>query len=100
MRIIIRNNFLDVFDWKALQSHFSALPKTTAPAGFQCPTCTNPIFPSEKDASPLADFLRKKLREAPWARVGLGLPLIEEEEEEPSKDYNWVRFLMIIQKMS
>ena len=34
------------------------------------------IFPPEKQISPVADQLRKLLASAPWARVGLGLPVV------------------------
>jgi len=71
-----------VFDWNALNSHFAKLPPTTAPAGYKCPITGDPLFPAENQAGPVAEALREKLRQAPWARVGLGLPLIEEENEE------------------
>jgi len=77
-----------VFDWNTLNNHFSQLPPTTAPAGFKCPICSAGIFPAENQAGPVAEALREKLRLAPWARVGLGLPLIEEENEETENNNN------------
>jgi hypothetical protein len=77
-----------VFDWNALNNHFAQLPPTTAPAGFKCPICSAGIFPAENQAGPVAEALREKLRLAPWARVGLGLPLIEEENEESENNNN------------
>ena len=34
------------------------------------------MFPPENQISPVADQLRKMLASAPWARVGLGLPVV------------------------
>lgn len=34
------------------------------------------MFPPEKQVSPVADQLRQMLANAPWARVGLGLPVV------------------------
>ena len=34
------------------------------------------MFPPEKQVSPVADQLRQILASAPWARVGLGLPVV------------------------
>ena len=34
------------------------------------------MFPPEKQVSPVADQLRQMLASAPWARVGLGLPVV------------------------
>jgi len=71
-----------VFDWNALNQKFKELPPTTAPAGYKCPVCGGPVFPSDNQAGPVADALREKLKTASWARVGLGLPLIPEVDEE------------------
>jgi len=71
-----------VFDWDALNKHFKSLPATTAPAGYKCPNCSAGVFPAENQAGPVADALREKLKTASWARVGLGLPLIPEGDEE------------------
>lgn len=66
----------DVFHWGCLNSFAASLPTNTAPAGYTCPNCKSAIFPPEKQVSPVADQLRKLLASAPWARVGLGLPVI------------------------
>uniref|UniRef100_A0ABM5F3C1 Zinc finger protein-like 1 n=1 Tax=Pogona vitticeps TaxID=103695 RepID=A0ABM5F3C1_9SAUR len=58
----------------------SQLPKNTAPAGYQCPSCQGPIFPPANLVSPVASVLREKLSTVNWARAGLGLPLIDEIE--------------------
>ena len=34
------------------------------------------VFPPENQISPVADQLRQMLTNAPWARVGLGLPVV------------------------
>ncbi|KAM3601274.1 uncharacterized protein V6R79_010146 [Siganus canaliculatus] len=68
----------DVFHWSCLNNLASRLPLHTAPAGYQCPVCQGPVFPSSNLASPIADVLREQLSSVNWARAGLGLPLIEE----------------------
>ena len=52
----------DVFDWNALNAKFKELPQTTAPAGYKCPTCSGPVFPADKQAGPVVDALREKLK--------------------------------------
>lgn len=39
-------------------------------------TFQSSVFPPEKQVSPVADQLRQMLANAPWARVGLGLPVV------------------------
>jgi len=77
-----------VFDWPALSQKFSEYPANTAPGGFLCPVCSGPVFPSENQAGPVAEALRERLKQASWARVGLGLPLIPELEEEKENNNN------------
>lgn len=48
----------------------------TAPAGYVCPSCSSGIFPASNLVSPVADVLRSVLTNRPWAREGLGLPLL------------------------
>lgn len=67
---------LDVFHWACAESKYRALPRTTAPAGYQCPSCASPVFPPSNLVSPVADVLREKLAGVNWARAGLGLPLV------------------------
>ncbi|NXQ61455.1 ZFPL1 protein, partial [Anthoscopus minutus] len=71
----------DVFHWPCLAGWARALPPRTAPAGHRCPQCGGPLFPPHNLEGPVADALRARLRTAPWARPGLGLPLIEDSEE-------------------
>ncbi|XP_044115567.1 zinc finger protein-like 1 [Neovison vison] len=68
----------DLFHWACLNERAAQLPRNTAPAGYQCPTCSGPIFPSNNLAGPVASALREKLATVNWARAGLGLPLIDE----------------------
>lgn len=73
----------DVFHWPCLAAWARALPPRTAPAGFRCPSCRGPLFPPPNLEGPLANALRARLAEAPWARPGLGLPLIEGADPDP-----------------
>ncbi|KAK2170682.1 hypothetical protein LSH36_1g12074 [Paralvinella palmiformis] len=68
----------DVFHWSCLDHYARQLPPNTAPAGYTCPICKSGIFPAHNVVSPVADVLRQILIKVNWARVGLGLPLIEE----------------------
>ncbi|XP_078238198.1 zinc finger protein-like 1 [Pogona vitticeps] len=70
----------NLFHWSCLNETASQLPKNTAPAGYQCPSCQGPIFPPANLVSPVASVLREKLSTVNWARAGLGLPLIDEIE--------------------
>uniref|UniRef100_A0ABM5F500 Zinc finger protein-like 1 n=1 Tax=Pogona vitticeps TaxID=103695 RepID=A0ABM5F500_9SAUR len=70
----------DLFHWSCLNEMASQLPKNTAPAGYQCPSCQGPVFPPANLVSPVASVLREKLSTVNWARAGLGLPLIDEME--------------------
>ncbi|XP_019501130.1 PREDICTED: zinc finger protein-like 1 isoform X2 [Hipposideros armiger] len=68
----------DLFHWACLNERAAQLPQNTAPAGYQCPSCSGPIFPPANLAGPVASALREKLATVNWARAGLGLPLIDE----------------------
>ncbi|XP_048369956.1 zinc finger protein-like 1 [Sphaerodactylus townsendi] len=70
----------DLFHWSCLNEMANQLPSNTAPAGYQCPSCKAPIFPSANLVSPVASVLREKLSTVNWARAGLGLPLIDEAD--------------------
>ncbi|XP_042296460.1 zinc finger protein-like 1 [Sceloporus undulatus] len=70
----------DLFHWSCLNEMVSQLPKNTAPAGYQCPSCQGPLFPPANLVSPVASALQDKLSTVNWARSGLGLPLIDETE--------------------
>ncbi|XP_073207990.1 zinc finger protein-like 1 isoform X2 [Lepidochelys kempii] len=89
----------DLFHWSCLNEMANQLPKNTAPAGYQCPSCKGPIFPPANLVSPVASVLQEKLSTVNWARAGLGLPLIDEadtiqETESPdTTDYtDWSSF--------
>ncbi|XP_065510187.1 zinc finger protein-like 1 isoform X3 [Caloenas nicobarica] len=73
----------DVFHWGCLSSRARALPPRTAPAGHRCPTCGGPVFPPPNLEGPVAAALRRRLRCAPWARPGLGLPAIPDPGPDP-----------------
>lgn len=66
----------DVFHQKCLDVYCRQYPINTAPAGYACPTCSSGIFPAPNLVSPVADVLRTILTNRPWAREGLGLPLL------------------------
>lgn len=66
----------DVFHWHCLDQYAKQLPATIAPAGYTCPTCNSPIFPSSNLVSPVADILCQKFETVNWGRIGLGLPLV------------------------
>ncbi|XP_054426590.1 zinc finger protein-like 1 isoform X1 [Pteronotus mesoamericanus] len=88
----------DLFHWACLNERAAQLPRNTAPAGYQCPSCNGPIFPPSNLVGPVASVLREKLTTVNWARAGLGLPLIDEvvspEPESPnSSDFSdWSSF--------
>uniref|UniRef100_A0A1B6DE59 Zinc finger protein-like 1 homolog n=3 Tax=Clastoptera arizonana TaxID=38151 RepID=A0A1B6DE59_9HEMI len=76
---VVRLTCYHVFHWNCLDHYARKLPSTTAPAGYKCPTCQEPLFPKTNLVSPVGDVLRQKLAGVNWARVGLGLPLLSEE---------------------
>lgn len=80
-RVVFLMSFLfhgseDLFHWACINERAAQLPRNTAPAGYQCPSCNGPIFPSANLAGPVASALREKLATVNWARAGLGLPLV------------------------
>ncbi|XP_013171061.1 PREDICTED: zinc finger protein-like 1 homolog [Papilio xuthus] len=77
----IRLTCYHVFHWECAESRYRALPRTTAPAGYQCPSCATPVFPPPNLVSPVADVLREKLAGVNWARAGLGLPLLSDDQD-------------------
>ncbi|GBP70054.1 Zinc finger protein-like 1 [Eumeta japonica] len=77
----IRLTCYHVFHWACAEGRYRALPHTTAPAGYQCPSCATPVFPPPNLVSPVADVLRVKLAGVNWARAGLGLPLLSEDQD-------------------
>ncbi|CAH1163680.1 unnamed protein product [Phaedon cochleariae] len=77
----IRLSCYHVFHWSCLDHFSRQLPPTTAPRGYTCPSCKNPLFPPPNLISLVADVLREKLAGVNWARAGLGLPLLSEDRE-------------------
>ena len=82
-----------VFHWECMVKKYSALSTNTAPAGYTCHTCQEPLFPPKHQAGPVVDALKSALSGEKWAREGLGLPLLELErnkaaleESKPEKD--------------
>ncbi|XP_074644056.1 zinc finger protein-like 1 isoform X2 [Tubulanus polymorphus] len=71
----------DIFHWDCINNYAKKLPKNTAPAGYQCPVCKSGLFPSVNQVSPVAESLRTLLSQVNWARAGLGLPLLIDEQE-------------------
>ncbi|KAF6107195.1 zinc finger protein like 1 [Phyllostomus discolor] len=78
----------DLFHWACLNERAAQLPRNTAPAGYQCPSCNGPIFPPSNLVGPVASVLREKLTTVNWARAGLGLPLIDEAVSPESEPLN------------
>lgn len=70
------NRISDLFHWHCFNAWALSLPPNTAPAGYRCPLCNEAVFPPPNQTSPTVDKLRDILKEASWARVGLGFPLV------------------------
>ena len=72
-----------LFHWSCLDNYCRSLPPDTAPAGYLCPVpgCGCQIFPPDNLVSPVADKLRSVLQDVNWARAGLGLPLLSDNQE-------------------
>ncbi|XP_037089967.1 zinc finger protein-like 1 homolog [Pollicipes pollicipes] len=73
----VRLTCYHVFHWSCLNELALELPANTAPAGYRCPACEEPLFPPANLVSPVADVLRAALHQVNWARAGLGLPLLD-----------------------
>lgn len=86
----------DLFHWTCVNEMALRLPTNTAPAGYQCPSCSGPIFPPANLVSPVASVLKERLSTVNWARAGLGLPLIEEgdslRDQDSLDDTDWSSF--------
>ena len=68
-----------VFHAACMDKYYSTLPHNTAPAGFVCNTCSEPLFPPRHQGGPVSEALRSYLNNKTWAREGLGLPLFENQ---------------------
>ncbi|VDN49597.1 unnamed protein product, partial [Dibothriocephalus latus] len=67
----VRLMCLDIFHWQCLDKYASELPSTTAPAGYECPLCSQSIIPLSNQGGPLAEALRAKLSTAKWMKPNL-----------------------------
>ncbi len=76
---------LDIFHLDCLNRYANELPSNTAPAGYTCPTCNRPLFPSSTASSPVAVCLQRTLSDVSWARIGLGMPLIDSTDNSYSE---------------
>lgn len=63
-----------------LNGYANELPSNTAPAGYTCPTCHRSLFPSSTATGPVAVTLQRTLSQVSWARIGLGMPLIDSND--------------------
>uniref|UniRef100_L7M8B6 Zinc finger protein-like 1 homolog n=1 Tax=Rhipicephalus pulchellus TaxID=72859 RepID=L7M8B6_RHIPC len=63
-----------VFHWACLDEHCKRMPKTTAPAGYGCPSCGSAIVPAINIESPVADALNVLLKSASWANASPSMP--------------------------
>ncbi|CAG2172329.1 unnamed protein product, partial [Oppiella nova] len=71
----------DIYHVSCLNRLANELPPNTAPAGYTCPSCHKPIFPAQAVAnSPVVSALRRTLADEGWARIGLGMPLIDSSD--------------------
>ncbi|CDI97503.1 zinc finger protein 1 [Echinococcus multilocularis] len=64
----IRLLCLDIFHWRCLDNYASQLPATTAPAGYECPSCSMCIIPLTNQGGPVAEALRQKILSSKWAK--------------------------------
>lgn len=70
-----------VFHWACLDDHCKRMPKTTAPAGYGCPSCGSAIVPAINIESPVADALNMLLKSASWANAGPSIPEITQQKQ-------------------
>ena len=82
---LFSNHLPDIYHLSCLNTFANGLPPNTAPAGYTCPTCHKPIFPATASNSPVANNLRQILAEENWARIGLGMPLIQTNDNSYSE---------------
>jgi len=65
---VVRLTCFDLFHPECIDVYGSSLPSHTAQAGFVCPTCVQPMIPSDKEAeeNPLARKFRDIFAESSW----------------------------------
>ncbi|KAM7535029.1 hypothetical protein Aperf_G00000101575 [Anoplocephala perfoliata] len=51
-----------------LDNYASQLPPNTAPAGYECPSCSMGIIPHANQGGPIAETLRQRLTSAKWVK--------------------------------
>jgi len=64
---VLRLMCLDLFHPECIDVHAKSLPQNTAKAGYSCPACSLPLFPTEENNSYLANQLNRYLSQASWA---------------------------------
>lgn len=72
-----------VFHWACLDEYCKRMPKTTAPAGYGCPTCGSAVVPAGNIESPVADALNVLLKAASWANASPSIPEIQQQKQPP-----------------
>ncbi|KAH7939904.1 hypothetical protein HPB52_018886 [Rhipicephalus sanguineus] len=70
-----------VFHWACLDEYCKRMPKTTAPAGYGCPSCGSAIVPASHIESPVADALNVLLKAASWANASPSIPEIPQQKQ-------------------
>jgi len=63
---VVRLTCLDMFHPECLDMHASSLPPHTAKAGYLCPSCSKPLFPTD-ERTPLAKHVLKHLSKSAWS---------------------------------
>jgi hypothetical protein len=64
---VVRLTCLDLFHPNCLNNYAGNLPSHTAKAGYSCPVCQKPIFPSG-DTTLLSKKVNEYLKTAPWTK--------------------------------
>ncbi|KAL1487049.1 hypothetical protein MTO96_008353 [Rhipicephalus appendiculatus] len=70
-----------VFHWACLDEYCKRMPKTTAPAGYGCPSCGSAIVPAINIESPVADALNVLLKSASWANASPSIPEMPQQKQ-------------------
>jgi len=65
---VIRLPCLDLFHTACVDKQCSAMPETTALAGYTCVTCQAPLIPPENASGPIAQRLRSVYADTAWMR--------------------------------
>ncbi|KAJ3301334.1 Zinc finger protein-like 1 [Kappamyces sp. JEL0829] len=73
---VVRLTCLDLFHFSCLDERCKALPATTTPSGYLCPTCNAKILPGVHASGPIASQLRADLKLCSWAVQSVSVPLV------------------------